>query len=137
MDVARYATPYLARRDFALAPSLDLRDWKRPASRPNFSVVSSADSGVVGSVFFSSSFLNMWRADVDGGCVNGVCSGSAAFQERLVKVVDGWKDREPSRTASATMRDFANKKTRERSIIDMEGNGDYLLACGGSRSLRC
>lgn len=112
MDVARYATPYLARRDLASAPSLDFRVWKRPASRPYFSVVCSAEAC---DTLVISSVLKAWRANVEVDCVSGV--GRAAFRERLVKVVDDWKDREPSRTASVTIRDSVNRKTRERSII--------------------
>lgn len=47
--MARYAIPYFAKRDLADCESLDLRDWKRPASRPYFLVVSSSS--------FSFSFL--------------------------------------------------------------------------------
>lgn len=70
--------PYLARRDFAEAPSLDLRDWNRPASRPYFSVVSSAVSS-----FVSSSLFKTCRADeddVDSDCLGGV--GFTAFRWR-------------------------------------------------------
>ena len=44
MEVARYATPYLARRSLAdWPPSSFLRDSTRPTSRPYFSVVSSME----------------------------------------------------------------------------------------------
>jgi len=44
MEVARYATPYLARRSLAdWPPSFFLRDCKSPASRPKDLVVSSGD----------------------------------------------------------------------------------------------
>lgn len=51
--------PYLARRDLADSPSWDRRDWKRPASRPYFSVVSSAVGEDLLAVVVSSS---VWRA---------------------------------------------------------------------------
>ena len=125
MEVARYATPYLARSDFALSPSPPFKASKSPASRPYFSVVSSAAEGVssvaVVSDLVSSLVLKMWRADaddVDGvGCLSDVVE-SAAFRRSTDGVEDEvWKEREPSRMASATMRDFANTNTRERSMI--------------------
>lgn len=35
-------------------------------------------------------------------------------------MVDVWKDREPSRMANATMRDFVNRNILERIIVVME-----------------
>ena len=53
MEVARYAIPYFAKRDLADCESLDLRDWKRPASRPYFLVVSSSSLSLSLSLSFS------------------------------------------------------------------------------------
>ena len=119
MDVARYATPYLARRDLALAPSLDFRDWNSPASRPNFSVVSSALMGVDVVSAASLSVLKMRRAEeVRGGRLSGPGWSSPRWRAaRLFVEVDGvWKDTAPSRTAS-TMRDLANESNRDRNML--------------------
>ena len=128
MEVARYATPYLARSDFALSPSPPLMLWNSPTSRPYFSVVSSAEgssSVAVVSDLVSSLVLKIWRADaddVDGvGCLSDVVE-SAAFRRSTDGAVDDiWKEREPSRMASATIRDFTNTNTRERSMVEAEG----------------
>ena len=95
------------------SPSLDLRDWKRPASSPYFSVVSSREVVVSVSVLVlaSSSVLKMWRAVVLD------TRDEAARRWREILELECWKETAPSRMARATMSDFVKRKIRERIMV--------------------
>lgn len=81
MDVARYATPYFARRSFAdCPPSFFWRDWNSPASRPYDSVVSSTDN-----IFLSCVVV----VDDDGGGDDADFSLVSKALRALLKVLGG------------------------------------------------
>ncbi len=108
--------PYLARSALAEeAESGERRDWRSPASSPYFSVVSSTEgvlvegSSALGTVLSSSVVLKMWRAELDG-----------VWRWILIWVAESWKEREPSRMARTTMRDFVNRKIRERIMVKVD-----------------
>ena len=107
-----------------MSPSLDLRDWNSPASRPYFSVVSSA-VGVDGaaddgdcSTSASLSVLNMRRADDGdewGCCLDDV---DRWWMDCLwFGRDDDWKECAPSNIARATMSDFVKRKVRDRIVV--------------------